>query len=239
MSRGVNDLAGRPFPRRALLQPLLFVCASLHLLLASAHADQLAESRQAFWGRVNCVEIFAYAEVEDASLSRTIERTVVDRLLTVWRREMPDHALSAGYTSHALMQWRPDQSSPLGCGPAPPAKWNPRLNIFLKAARVSDRSWFGTVRTTFEISFPHGNACSAATELCLVGPTYPSLGGSKPIFPSFSAEALPIRGGGGSDPIFANQPDTRLAPIAVEAGEELIKSIAHTYYDAKAKLPKR
>ncbi len=92
------------------------ICIALFLLLypistgSDAHELRSADSTRhfgafyfsAFWNRVACVDITADAEVGDEGVEAHVEDAVMARLVTVWRREMPEIRAERGLNPRAM-----------------------------------------------------------------------------------------------------------------------------------------
>ena len=223
---------------------------------------------QAFWARVSCVDISVYAEVYAEGGNNTeakhLERSVADRLATVWRREMPDQVGRASsstevgdlvtkrYSSQAKREGSVDDPLVFGCSDVAPrggARWQPRIRILIRAGAVPRSGLFyGVVTSEFSLTFYNqGNSlfCTSSADPCVGGPGYKLPRGQQatkpedaPLFWSFDVDLklLYSRGPAAGDPIFANVSRERLEGIGIETGEALIQGIASRYYEAKARL---
>ena len=241
----------------------LATCVFLPAIEAGAYSP--FEASRAFWERVHCIEIDIYLEidVDDTALQAAAESTIAARLLTVWRREMPEHSLVRSLTSadrkRAIQAMLPGGPGVRGVGCPIAAfgasrQWIPTLKIFVKAASMGtgDRA-FGFIRASFEMESSQGTAFNNGLKFyceppgsealrknpyggtLLFGPAYQSGAEYQPIFALARLDmSFFVLGGSDSHRIFANYSKVKVAEIAAEAGEELVKKIATSYYEAKS-----
>lgn len=214
-----------------------------------SYGDALAEVVSAFWARVHCVVINVYVEAEgDEAFKDELAQNVASRLLTVWRREMPDRPLARAHTSkllrEAIVKITAGGHAPIGCQDAPPpgkeARWAPELRLAVRAYPTRSAGlYYGSVSSSFKLRFRDRLASSVGCEVndaCVSGPTYKTADGVRPFFADFDADLVPvISPGAGGDPIFMNVRREGIAQVATEEGEKVIKGTAGRYYDAKTK----
>jgi hypothetical protein len=227
--------------------------ALLTAVTGSAHdvSDEQAHSRAfrvaSFWDRVSCVDISVTAYIKDEKqgnvLQEETEDAVTARLLTVWRREMPDVAAgragrfrSKEYKSSECLEKTPrQQSSP---------SWSPDLSIdiFADEMRTGQR-YYGVVTPRFSVTFFDRSLNTLCNPLdrCVTGPTHTEPAAKHPHPPKSHTSLFSYRTdvegyASGLRMIFYGSTRSDIETTAIEAGEKLIKKIAEMYYESKSYL---